>query len=249
MMKTIKLLCFIPVLALTLTSCKAQEKKKLVENKTINDNKMIEIEIWSDIICPFCYIGKVNFEKALSQFEGKNQVKVSYRSFLLNPDMPTSFEGESVYGYLAKVKGISVEQSKQMHDNVVKMASKSGLNYDFDNAVIANPIRAHKLVQYASENNLGGECLKLLYSGHFENGKDLNSDEFLLQVAVEIGLDAEESKTAINSNKYDDAINEDIALARQFGINSVPCFVINRKSAISGAQPVSEFLKALGSVK
>lgn len=104
-------------------------------------------------------------------------------------------------------------------------------------------------MQYASEHNLGGECIKLLYSGHFENGKDLNSDQFLMKVASEIGLDAEESKVAISSDKYNEAIEADIALARQFGINSVPCFVINRKSAISGAQPVSEFLKALESVK
>ncbi len=248
-MKTLKMLYILPLMMLVLASCTAQEKKKVAENKIIEENKMIEIEIWSDIICPFCYIGKVNFEKALFQFEAKDQVKVSYKSFLLNPDMPTEFNEESVYAYLAKVKGISVEQSKQMHENVERMASQSGLNYNFDKAVLANPIRAHKLVQYASEQNLGGECIKLLYSGHFENGKDLYSDEFLMEVASVLGLEIEESKAAINSDKYNEAIEADIALARQFGINSVPCFVINRKSAISGAQPVSEFLKALKSVK
>lgn len=121
-MKTLKMLYLLPLMMLVLTSCTAQEKKKVAENKIIEENKMIEIEIWSDIICPFCYIGKVNFEKALSQFEAKDQVKVSYKSFLLNPDMPTEFNEESVYAYLAKVKGISVEQSKQMHENVERMA-------------------------------------------------------------------------------------------------------------------------------
>ena len=204
----------------------------------------MKVEIWSDIVCPFCYIGKRNFEAALKQFNAREDIDVSWKSFQLDPTTPEQ-SNETVYEYLAHRKGISVEQSKQMHDHVVQTAANAGLDYRFDLAQVANTLKAHCLLQLAKDNNLGDEAKERLLLAYFTEGTNIGSDEVLIALGEEIGLSSEEIKKALHSDEYKRAVNEDIQEAQNLGVSGVPFFVLNRKYGISGAQPVEQMLATL----
>lgn len=207
-------------------------------------NKM-KVEIWSDIMCPFCYIGKRHFEEALKQFPEADKVEIEWRSFQLDPTLPKPASDQNVYEYLAQRKGISAEQSKRMHENVVQMALEAGLDYDFDNTVVANSFDAHRLIQFAKTKNLGDEAEERLFKAYFTEGKDMCARANLLQFAKEIGLDENETKKVLGSNAYTEEVKRDIEEAAQLGVRGVPFFVFNRKYAVSGAQPSEAFIGVL----
>lgn len=204
----------------------------------------MKIEIWSDVMCPFCYIGKRNFEKALAQFTEKEKIEIVWKSFQLDASVP-DIATESYEEYLVKRKGLSAEQVKGMLQNVTQMAREAGLDYHFDRSVIVNSLKAHRLIQFAKTRNLGDEAEERLFHAFFTEGKSIADIDTLTQLGVEIGLDATELQVAFTDERYAYQVNQDIQEARQIGVNGVPFFVFNRKYAISGAQPPQAFLETL----
>lgn len=204
----------------------------------------MKIEIWSDVMCPFCYIGKRNFEKALTQFAEKEKIEIVWKSFQLDASVP-DIATESYEEYLVKRKGLSAEQVKGMLQNVTQMAREAGLDYHFDRSVIVNSLKAHRLIQFAKTRNLGDEAEERLFHAFFTEGKSIADIDTLTQLGVEIGLDATELQVAFTDELYAYQVNQDIQEARQIGVNGVPFFVFNRKYAISGAQPPQAFLETL----
>jgi len=205
----------------------------------------MKVEIWSDVMCPFCYIGKRHFETALASFEHKNLIEIEWKSFLLDPDIPEDVNARNVYEYLAERKGMSVEQSKQMHERVVEMARNAGLNYNFDKAVVANSFKAHQFIQLAKSNGLGDEAEELLFKSYFTEGKNIADESTLVDLGKEIGLSEVDVIDALSSKEFQFMVNKDIEEARAIGVSGVPFFVLDRKYAVSGAQPADSFLGAL----
>jgi protein disulfide-isomerase len=210
-----------------------------------NSSKM-KVEVWSDIMCPFCYIGKRHYEAALKQFADSNRIEIEWKSFQLDPTIPKNPENKNnVYKYLADRKGMSEAQSRKMHDNVVEMAKHVGLNYNFDNAVIANSFDAHKMIQLAKTKGLGDEAEERLFRAYFIEGMDFGDIPTLVKIGQEIGLEASEIESALLSDDFAYKVKSDVAEAAQLGIQGVPFFVFNRKYAISGAQPTESFLETM----
>lgn len=209
------------------------------------NNKKMKVEIWSDIMCPFCYIGKRHYEKALEQFADAKDIEVEWHSFQLDPSLPKPASNLSPYEYLAQRKGMSIEQSKAMHQNVIKMAEAAGLHYDFDKAVVANSFDAHRLIQFAKTKGLGDEAEECLFKAYFTEGKDMCDADTLLQLAKDMGLSETEAKEVINGTAFTAEVKKDIEVASQIGVSGVPFFVFNGKYAVSGAQPSASFLNVL----
>ncbi|MBS1773115.1 MAG: DsbA family oxidoreductase [Bacteroidetes bacterium] len=204
----------------------------------------MKVDIWSDVMCPFCYIGKRNFENALVRFENNKDIKVVWHSFQLDPNMEYQ-PGKDVYSYLAERKGQSIEWSKQMHVQVTQMAKDAGLEYNFDKAVINNSYTAHRFLQLAKKHGLGDAAEEALFKAYFTEGKNIGDHDTLIQLGIGIGLGATEVGEVLNSEAFANEVDEDIYMAQQYGIRGVPFFIINNKYAISGTQPSETFLGAL----
>lgn len=204
----------------------------------------MKVEIWSDVMCPFCYIGKRRFENALEQFAHKDKVEVVWKSFQLNPDMKTQ-PGKNINQYLSEVKGWSLEQAQQANDHVTKMAKEVGLDYNMDKAVVANSFDAHRLVQLAKTTGKGDAMEEQLFKAYFTEGKNTADHDTLVQLATAIGIDAETVKKVLDSDEYADAVDQDIYESQQIGVRGVPFFVLNDRYAVSGAQAVETFAGAL----
>ena len=206
----------------------------------------MKVEIWSDIMCPFCYIGKRNFEAALKEFDAKNEIEIEWKSFQLDPTIPKTFDKKlSTYEYLAERKGMSVEKAIELHSNVTEMARNVGLTYNFDQSVVANSFDAHKLIQFAKTKGLGDAAEEQLFKAYFTDGKDMSNHSTLIELGKEIGLNEREVLTVLESAQYGEKVNFDITEGSQLGVTGVPFFVFDRKYAISGAQPIETFLNAL----
>jgi predicted DsbA family dithiol-disulfide isomerase len=210
----------------------------------------LQIEIWSDIACPWCYIGKRRFAAALEQFEHRDHVRVTWRSFELQPDAEPSaaHPGLTEAQLLAERKGMPLAQVQQMFAQVTSVAASVGLAYDFDTVVPANTFDAHRLVHVAGD--LGGadvaaDVVERLMSAHFEHGRVIDDAEVLVEIAVAAGLDAEPVRAALASDAGAGAVRADEAEAAALGIQGVPFFVAGRKLGVSGAQPVEVFAQLL----
>ncbi|MFZ4620650.1 MAG: DsbA family oxidoreductase [Bacteroidota bacterium] len=208
----------------------------------------MKVEIWSDVMCPFCYIGKRKFELALEQFPGKDQVQVEWKSFQLSPDMKTD-PSKSINEYLAEHKGISVAQAKQMNDRVTAMAAEVGLQYDLSKAVVANSFDAHRLSHFAKKQGRQDAMEERLFKAYFTEGKNTADHETLTALAVEAGLDADQVRTMLSGTEFSEDVNRDIYEANQVGARGVPFFVFNNRYAVSGAQPVQLFSDVLQKVQ
>ncbi|MBO0948650.1 DsbA family oxidoreductase [Fibrella forsythiae] len=204
----------------------------------------MNVEIWSDVMCPFCYIGKRKFEHALSEFPHKEQVNVVWKSFQLNPDMKTE-PGKNINQYLADIKGWSLDEAKRMNDRVTAMAAEVGLSYDFDKAVVANSWDAHRLIQLAKQHGLGDAAEERLFMAYFTQGRDTSDHATLLELGTEIGLDAEAVQQMLASDQFAESVSRDLYEAQQVGVRGVPFFVLDRRYAVSGAQQPETFLGAL----
>ncbi|MFC5408696.1 DsbA family oxidoreductase [Larkinella bovis] len=204
----------------------------------------MKVEIWSDVMCPFCYIGKRKFEAALEKFEHQASIEVVWKSFQLNPALQTDPD-VNITQYLAEAKGWTLGYAKQMNDYVTNMAREVGLHYDFDKAVVANSFDAHRLVQLAKQHGKGDAMEERLFKAYFTEGLNTADHATLQQLATDIGLDAAEVKQVLASNQYADQVKRDIFEARQVGVTGVPFFVFNQKYAVSGAQAPETFLGAL----
>lgn len=204
----------------------------------------MKIEIWSDVACPWCYIGKRRFETALEAFPHKDSVDVQWRSYQLDPTLPEHYDGTEI-SYLSERKGMDPVQVAGMFAHVTEQAAGEGLNYKFDNVVVANSFNAHQLLHLAKAHGLGGVVKEALLSSHFEHGVDIGSRDALVKIGTEAGLSAADINEALDTDKYADNVREDIAEARAIGVSGVPFFVIDRKYGISGAQPAEVFGQAL----
>ena len=205
---------------------------------------MIHVEIWSDVACPFCYIGKRRFEQALAQFPGREEVTVSWKSFQLAPDLVTD-PSKSIYQYLAERKGWSIEQARDINKQVVNMAAASGLHYQMDKIVVTNTRNAHRLLQFAKQQGKGDALKEALLNAYFCEGKNTDDKTTLLALAQHVGLDENESRAVLESDRFNDAVDADIMEAQRIGVRGVPFFVFNRSFAISGAQESDAFLEGL----
>lgn len=204
----------------------------------------MKVEIWSDVVCPFCYIGKRHFENALKDFAAKESVEIVWRSFQLDPSIKPN-SGQTLNDYLAKRKGITLEHAREMNEYVTQAAQQVGLSYNLDKAVVANTLNAHRLIHLAAKHGLADQAEERLFIAYFTEGKDIGNTDILLQLGTEIGLNAEEVKQVLESDRYTQEVQEDQYLAGQVGARGVPFFVFNNKYAVSGAQPSSVFTKAL----
>ncbi len=219
-----------------------KEKTKPVNNLAMA-NKM-KVEIWSDVMCPFCYIGKRKFETALAQFPQKDRVEIEWKSFQLSPELKTD-PNKNINDFLAEHKGMSVEQARQMNDQVTQMARQSGLTYRFDKSVVANSFNAHRFTHFAKQNGKQHEAEEMLFRSYFTDGKNIDDYPTLISLGTEIGLDPAALKAALENGTYADDVRADIAEAQQIGVRGVPFFVFNRKYAVSGAQESQAFLETL----
>lgn len=207
-----------------------------------NMSNKLKVEIWSDIMCPFCYIGKRHFEAALDKFNNKENIEIEWKSFQLDPSIPElTGEPKSVYQYLAERKGISYEQSERLHQNVVAMAKAVGLEYNFDKAIVANSFNAHRMIQLSKTKGLGDKAEERLFLAYFTQGKNFGDPQTLIELGKDIGLTEHEVKEALTNDEYAFKVKQDIQEAANIGINGVPFFVFNRRYGISGAQPVEVF--------
>ncbi|MGB7785090.1 MAG: DsbA family oxidoreductase [Salinimicrobium sp.] len=205
------------------------------------------IDIWSDVRCPFCYIGKRKFEAALEEFPHKEEVQVNWHSFQLDPNLETQPE-ISTMDYFVKAKNVSEEQAREMFQNVEKMAAESGLEMDPNSSVVANSYKAHLLLQLAKEKGRANELKEQLFKAHFSEAKNIDDKESLLEIAVSAGLEKEEAEQALNSEEYAYAVKQDEMQAQQIGVRGVPFFVFENKYGVSGAQPSETFLEVLEKV-
>lgn len=206
--------------------------------------QQMTVEIWSDVMCPFCYIGKRRFEQALGQFEHAGRVNIQWKSFQLDPSLKTE-PNKNVTEHLAEKKGWTLAYAKDMNQHVTGMAKEVGLDYHFDKAVVANSFKAHRLSHLAGEQGLGDAMEERLFKAYFTEGRNIDDNATLAELGTGIGLDASSVSEVLNSDRYADEVNNDIAEAQMVGVRGVPFFVINRKYAVSGAQASETFLGAL----
>lgn len=209
-------------------------------------DQRLTIEVWSDIVCPFCYIGKRHFESALRQFAHADRVDLVWRSFQLDPDTSVDPDRpQNVYEYLADRKGISYEQSVRMHEDVTARALQAGLAYRFDKAIVFNTFHAHRLLQLAKMHGLADLVKEKLMSAYFLDGRNCGEAATLEAIGREASLNPAILEEFLQSNAFADAVHNDIQEAQELGIQGVPFFLFNRRWAISGAYPPESFLQAL----
>ncbi|WP_026801891.1 DsbA family oxidoreductase [Pontibacillus halophilus] len=204
----------------------------------------MQIEVWSDFACPFCYIGKRRLEEALAEFPEGEQVKFRFNSFELNPYAPVNHD-KNEYELLAEKYGKSVDEMKQMADGLRQQAAEVGLQFDFDRLVPTNTFDAHRLFQRAQQQGLGDQVAETLFKAHFEEAKHIGDRDTLTKLAIEAGMTQDDVEAAFSEDRYEKAVRTDEKEAHEIGVQGVPFFVFNDKYAMSGAQPKEVFVQGL----
>ncbi len=204
----------------------------------------MQVEVFSDVVCPWCYIGKRHMEQALEQFPHADQVSVTYRSYQLSPDTPKDADG-TLTEMLSKKYQVPLEQAQAMNDRVSGVAAETGLDYHLDQAHPANTFDAHRLLHFAAEHGKQAEMKERLLASYFTEGKRIGDTDVLVGEAEAIGLDGAAARAVLDGTDYTDDVNSDLSLAQAFGISGVPFFVIDRKYGLSGAQPAEVIRQAL----
>lgn len=204
----------------------------------------MKIEIWSDVVCPFCYVGKRRLEAALADFPQRDQVEVVWRSFELNPDAPAE-TGEPLDAMLANKYGMGLEEARAANARVTAMAADAGLEFRLDRARSGNTFDAHRLIHLAAEHGLGDAAKERLLRAYFTEGRAIGRRDVLVAVGVELGLPEVDVRAALEGAAFGSAVRADEREARELGVQGVPFFVFDRRLAVSGAQPVAVFGQAL----
>ena len=214
----------------------------------------MKVEIWSDIACPFCYIGKRRFENALEKFSKKGtsvrpptEVEIVWKSYQLDPYFKPVL-GQNIHQMLAEKKGWTEDHARQLNEQVIAMAKEEGLNYNLDSIIPANTLNAHRLIHLAAKHGLQDEAKERFLAAYFTEGRNLNSKDALGELAVEIGLSFDEVEALLNGKEFADEVNSDAHEGAALGVRGVPFFVFDRKYAISGAQPEHLFLETMEKV-
>jgi predicted DsbA family dithiol-disulfide isomerase len=204
----------------------------------------MQVEVWSDVVCPWCYIGKRKLETALSRFAHADQVEVVWRSFQLDPSVPEGHTEPTLPALAAKY-GRSVEEMAQMQHRVEEVAAAEGLEYHLAEGVSGNTLLAHQLIHLAAERGLGGAMKERLLHGYFTEQRSVFDVDSLVPLAVEVGLEEAEVRAALADRRYLPAVREDIDTARALGATGVPFFVVDRTYGAAGAQPAVVLLQLL----
>jgi predicted DsbA family dithiol-disulfide isomerase len=210
----------------------------------------VKVEIWSDVVCPWCYIGKRRFEAALARFAHRDEVVVEWKSFELDPGATSSAaaEGADASGYadrLAAKYGTTRPEAQKMLDSMTAAAAAEGLDFRFDRAVAANTFEAHQLIHLAAAHGRQDEAKERLLRAYFTEGEAVGDREVLVRLAAELGLDAQETREALEQQRHAAQVRDDEAEATALGIRGVPFFVIDRTYGVSGAQPAEQLLEVL----
>ena len=200
------------------------------------------IDVWSDVVCPWCFIGKRRLEKALAQLPFRHEVKIQHRAFQLQPEINQIVETSK---YLAEKYRLDEKSVQEMQANVCSIADGEGLCYNLENTLSGNTFDAHRLLLWAHSIGKQQELLEAMYSAYFEKSKPLFSHTDLVSVALSVGIDADAAEDILVSNQYSDEVLADRNLAAQLGATGVPFFVIDMKYGISGAQPLEVFIQTL----
>ena len=211
----------------------------------------IRVDVWSDVACPWCYIGKRNLEAGIAAYRaadaGRPPVEVEYHSFELAPDTPVDFEGSEL-DYLARVKGIGVDEARRLLDRVSGIAAGVGLHYDFASVKHTRTVKAHQVLHFANARGLQRETAERLFSAYFVEGRHLGRDEELAELAGEVGLDGADVLRSLRADEHLADVRADQQQAIGYGIRGVPFFVIDAAYGLSGAQPPETFAAALAQV-
>ena len=204
----------------------------------------MKVEVWSDVVCPWCYIGKRRFERALAAFDGRDGVEVRWRSFQLNPDQPRGARTTHDEHLAAKLY-TSVEQVRQLNERVVGLAAAEGLRYDFDRYQVINTFDAHRVAHLGKAHGLDDAVQERFLSAQLEQGEVLDDPDTLVRLGSEVGIPADEIREVLATGRYADDVRADFEEGYALGCTGVPFFVIDRRYGIPGAQPSELFLEAL----
>jgi protein disulfide-isomerase len=211
----------------------------------MNDNRKMKIEVWTDIMCPYCYIGKIHYEKALQQFAHADEVELEWKAFQLNPKLPDKGQGYLVKEYMVNIVGYPEEAIDSMFANIRKLADNVGVPFNLPNSVAANTRDAHRLIKLAATKGLDSMVVGKLGKAYFEEAKDYSDWELLVTIGRESGLEEEEIRRMLESDDFTYEITQDMQEAANLGFDTVPTFLMDRRQAIMGSEPVDLFVKVL----
>ncbi len=204
----------------------------------------MNIDIWSDVVCPWCYIGKRRFESAVERFEHRDEVSVTWRSYELDPAVEYR-PGTDYAGRLGQKLGTGPERAREMLASMTQTAAQDGLDYHFDIAQHSNTFDAHRVLHLAAAHGMQGELKERLFRATFTEGRAVGDRATLIQIAIEAGLDRDEVAALLAGDRYATEVRADEAQARAYGITGVPFFVIEGKYGVSGAQPADALLEIM----
>ncbi|MEW9700606.1 DsbA family oxidoreductase [Paenibacillus sp. SI8] len=204
----------------------------------------MQVEIWSDIMCPFCYIGKRRFEAGLERFAQKEHIQIVYKSFQLDANAPKEVEYD-VHDMLASKYGMSRQEAVRMNDQVGAQAAALGLDYHFDTMKLTNTLDAHRLLHFAAQFGKSTDVAERLFQAYFTDSKHVGDPATLAAIGAEAGLDPEAVIAMLASDQFAAEVQADQAEGARLGVRGVPFYVVNRKYAISGAQSPEVFLQTL----
>ena len=205
----------------------------------------MKVEVWTDIMCPYCYIGKIHYEKALQQFEHADEVELEIKAFQLNPELPGFGNGYPVTEYLTQTSGLKEDKMNQMFAGVKQLADDAGVEFNLHNAIAANTSDAHRLIKLAATKGADSEVLRHISKAYFEEAKDYSDRELLVSIGMEAGLEEMTIRTMLESDDYLYEIKQDIQEMGNLGFDTVPTFLMDRRQAIIGSEPEELFLEVL----
>ena len=204
----------------------------------------MKIEVWSDFVCPFCYIGKRRLEIALEKFEHKDEVELAFKSFELDPASKKKSD-KNIHEIIAKKYGIPVEQAKASNNQIVAAAKAIGLNFNFDDVIRTNTFDAHRVAHYAKTEGKMNELAERIFKAYFVDSLNISDHKVLASLSSEVGLNSDKVLSVLESNQYAEEARKDEETASKLKISGVPYFIINNKYTISGAQQPKIFLEAI----
>lgn len=205
----------------------------------------MKIEVWTDIMCPYCHIGKKHYEMALTQFDHADEIELEWKAFQLNPDLPDKGRGIPVRQYLKELAGFAEKDIDNMFANIQHLAEDVAIPFALNEAIAANTRDAHRLIKLAAEKKLDSIVLGKLSKAYFEEGKDYSDWDLLVSIGKESGLSEDEVRRMLESDDYIYEIKQDMQEAANLGIDTVPTFLMDRRQAIIGSEPVELFVKVL----
>ena len=202
------------------------------------------IDIWTDLMCPFCFIGKKNFEAAFAQFPERDNISIKWHSYRLEPDFHPRAK-KNAHKIFAEYKKIPIDKARELNNYVIQMAAKTGITFDMENLQWADTLMAHRLLQWARQYRLAEQLEQRLFEAVFCNGENIGSNDTLLAIANEAGLPLREAKAILNSTAYTEEVRQDIRQSQSLGLRGVPFFLVDNKITFSGAVQPNDFLSVL----